>query len=119
MLSDIENLVIMLGERHSEKEKRINSNSARKPESDNSNMFGNIDENKYLNHREMGFSNNADPGHDSASDNSNVEINRLSSELNSRFSRVMDEMMSSVIVQIQRPISHAISNQILPQIQNA
>ena len=31
----------------------------------------------------------------------------------------MDEMMSSVILQIQRAISDAISNQILPQTQNA
>ena len=31
----------------------------------------------------------------------------------------MDEMMSSVNVQIQRAISDAISNQVLPQIQNA
>ena len=73
----------------------------------------------YLNHREMGFSNNADPGHNSASCNSNVEINRLSSGLNSRLFREMDEMMTSVNVQIQRAISDAISNQILPQIQNA
>ena len=31
----------------------------------------------------------------------------------------MDEMMNSVSVQIQRAISEAISNQVLPQIQNA
>ena len=58
-------------------------------------------------------------GHNSASGNSNVEINRLSSEWNSRLSREMDEMMTSVNVQIQRAISDAISNQVLSQIQNA
>ena len=73
-------------------------------------MFGNNDEDTYLNHRVMGFGNNADPGHNSASGNSNVEINRLSSELNSRLSREMDEMMTSV----QKVISDAVSNQILP-----
>ena len=31
----------------------------------------------------------------------------------------MDEMMKSVSVQIQRAISDAINNQVLPQIQNA
>ena len=48
MLSDIENLVVMLGERHSELEKSVNSNSARRPESANSIMFENNEEN--LNH---------------------------------------------------------------------
>ena len=55
----------------------------------------------------------------SASVNSNAEINKLSSELNSRLSREMDDMMNSVNIQIQRAISDAISNQVLPQIQNA
>ena len=67
----------------------------------------------------MGFGKNTDPGHNSASGNSGAEINKLSSELNSRLSREMDEMMTSVNVQIQRAISDAISNQLLPQIQNA
>ena len=67
----------------------------------------------------MAVGDKIDPGHNSASGNSNIEINRLSSELNSRLSREMDEMMTSVNVQIQRAISNAISNQILPQIQNA
>ena len=119
MLSDIENLDVMLGERHSEREESVNSNSARRPGSADSNMFENNEENLYLNHSETGFGNNANPRHNSTSGNSNVEINRLSSELNSRLSREMDEMMNSVNVQIQRAISDAISNQIWPQIENA
>ena len=50
--------------------------------------------------------------------NSQVEINRLSSELNSRISREMDEMMSNVSSQIQRAINEAINTQVLPQVQN-
>ena len=46
-------------------------------------------------------------------------INRLSSEINSRISRGMDEMMNSVSVQIERAINDAFSSQVLPQIQNA
>ena len=42
----------------------------------------------------------------------------MSSELNSRISQEMDEMMNSVSVKIQRAISDAISTQVLPQIQN-
>ena len=41
------------------------------------------------------------------------------SELNSKLSREIDEMMNSVNTQIQRANSDAISNRILPQIQNA
>ena len=56
--------------------------------------------------------------HNSATANTSAEINRLSSEMNSRISREMDEMMNSVSVQIQRAINDAISNQVLQQIQN-
>ena len=54
----------------------------------------------------------------STGDNSSAEINRLSSELNSNLSRELDDMMSSVNTQIQRAINDAISGQILPQIQS-
>ena len=62
---------------------------------------------------------NAGYGQNSVSTNSNAEINRLLSELNSRLSRELDGMMSSVNTQIQRAISDAIDSQILPQIQTA
>ena len=119
LLSDIENLDITLGERHSERDESAKSNSARRPESVTSDIFGNGEENVYLNHTELSSGINADPGHKSASANSNAEIDRLSSELNTRLSQEVDEMMSSVNTQIQRAISDVISNQILPQIQNA
>ena len=60
----------------------------------------------------------ADLGQNSAEANSLAEINRLSSELNSRISREMDEMMNNVGTQIQRAINEAINSQVLPQIQN-
>ena len=119
LLSDIENLDIMLGERHSERDEIVNSNSAGKPESTTSDMFENNEDNLYLNHAEVRPGKSADPGQNSTSGNSNAEINRLSSELISRLSREMDEVMNSVNTQIQRAISDAISNQILPQLQNA
>ena len=109
----------MLGGRHSEREVRVNSNSARRPESANSITFENNEENLCLNHREIGLGNDVDPGQNSTSANSNAEFNRLSGELNSRLFREMDEMMNSVNTQIQRVINDAISNQIIPQIQNA
>ena len=61
---------------------------------------------------------NAVNGQNSADVSSLAEINKLPSELNSRISREMDEMMNSVSFQIQGAINDAISNQVLPQIQN-
>ena len=55
----------------------------------------------------------------SATLSSSAEIDGLTSELNSRICSEMAEMMNSVNVRIQRAISDAISNQVLPQIQNA
>ena len=79
MLSEIENLDIMLCARHPERDESVNSNSARRPESVNSIMFEDNEENLYLNHRELGLRNDADPGQNSTSANSNAEFNRLSS----------------------------------------
>ena len=109
----------MLGEGYSEREESVNSNLARRPESSNSNLFENNEDNLYLNPREAGSNNNVGLGQYSTSANCSAEINRLSSELNSMTSRVMDEMMNSVSVQIQRAINDAISSQVLPQIQDA
>ena len=122
MLSDIENLDIMLGGNHCDRNERnesVNSNQAGRPESLFGDEFGDENENEFPNPGNNEPSPNTELGHNSIRECSSVEINRLSSELNSRISREMDEMMNSVSVQIQRAINEAISSQILPQIQNA
>ena len=70
-LSDIENLDIMLGKRHSERDESVNSISARRPKSTTSDMFENNEENLYLNHAEMRPGTSADPGQNSISAKSN------------------------------------------------
>ena len=90
MFSDTDNLDIMLGENHFdmiEREESLNSNLARRPESANSNNFENDDENMHLNPRIINSGISADSDRNSATANSSAEINRLSSELNSRISR--------------------------------
>ena len=122
MLSDIENLDIMLGKNHydrNEKEESIISNHARRPRSLSRDEFENNDENNYLETGSLAPSTSANHGQNSSGGNSSAEINRLSSELNSRLSRELDDMMSSVNTQIQRAINDAISGQIIPQIQSA
>ena len=120
MLSDIENLDIMLGENHFDVRARdgsLNSNLSRRSGSFISKESENDEENTHRDQRVI--SPNADFDRNSVTANSSAEINRLSSELNSRISREMDEVMNSASVQIQRAINDAISNHVLPQIQNA
>ena len=122
MLSDLENLDIMLGENHfnrNERDGSVSSNFGRRPGSASADELGNNGENRHSVTRDIDPGNNADYGRNSIGGNSSAEINKLSSELNSRLSRELDDMMCSVNSQIQRAISDAISNQVLPQIQSA
>ena len=122
MLSDLENLDIMLGENHfnrNERDGSVSSNFGRRPGSTSADELGNSGENRHSVTRDIDPGNNADYGRNSIGGNSSAEINKLSSELNSRLSRELDDMMCSVNSQIQRAISDAISNQVLPQIQSA
>ena len=119
ILSDIENLDIMLGGNHFEGEKNEDNNLTGRAESISYMASENIEENLYSNTRENRSSNNANLVLNSLGTTSSAELNKLSSELNSTISREMDEMMNSVSVQIQRAINDAISNHVLPQIQNA
>ena len=102
-----------------DREESLDSNSARRPESAASNNLENEDESSYLYRGDISSGINADYGQNSVDASSQAEINRLSSELNSRISREMDQVMNSVSVQLQRAIDEAISYQFLPQIQNA
>ena len=121
ILSDIENLDMMLGGDHfngAERERSLDSTSARRRESITSNNFENEGESLYSNHRNEDLRTSADYGRNSADASSQAEINKLSCELNSRISEELDEMMNSVSSQIQRAINEAINNQVLPQTQN-
>ena len=121
MLSDIENLDIMLGENHFNargREGSLNSNLSRRSGSLISNESKNGEGSTHRNQRVTNLSTSADFDRNSVTADSSAEVNRLSSEPNSRISREMDEMMNSVSAQIQRAINDAISNQVLSQIQN-
>ena len=121
MLSDIENIDIMLGENHfndMRRDESLDGTSIRRQESVTSNNLENEEMNLHSDHRNPDTGTSAGYDRITASIDSQAEINKLSSELNSRISREMDEMMNSVSSQIQRAISDAINNQVLPQIQN-
>ena len=121
MLSDIENLDIMLGENHysrKERDESVNSYQARGPRRVPKYEFENNGEYNCLETGSFDPGTSANHDQNSTGDNSSAEINRLSSELNSRLSRELDDMISSVNTQIQRAINDAISGHILPQIQS-
>ena len=121
MLSEIENLDIMLGENHFNtrgREGSLNSHLPRRSRSFASNESENEDGNISRNQRNANSRTYTECDQNSVTGNSSAEINRLSSELNYRISREMYEMMNSVSAQIQRAISDAISTQVLPLIQN-
>ena len=121
ILSDIENLDIMLGENHFNdmgRDESLDGTSIRRQESVTSNNLENEEMNLHSDHRNPETGTSAGYDRITASIDSQAEINKLSCELNSRISREMDEMMNSVSSQIQRAISDAINNQVLPQIQN-
>ena len=121
ILSDIENLDILLGGNQyneAERERSLDSKSVRRRESIMSNNLDNEGESLFSNCRNDEPRTRAGLDQNSAEANSLAEINKLSSELNSRISREMDEMMNNVGTQIQRAINEAINNQVLPQIQN-
>ena len=119
MLSDLETLDIMLGGSHFDREESEDSILARRPRSYNGDVSENNEQNLHPNTRESRSGNSVNLCQNSIGASSSAEFNRLLGELNSRISREMDEMMNSVSVQIQRAISDANSNQVLPQIQNA
>ena len=90
MLSDMENLDIMLGENHfsrNERDESISSNQARRPGSASGDEFENNGENNHLDIGSIGPGTRANYGQNSTGGNSSAEINKLSSELNSRLSR--------------------------------
>ena len=118
IMSDIENLDVILVWNHFDSEESEDNILARRPESASCNASDN-EERPHLNTRENGSGSSTDRGQNSTGASSSAEFNKLSGELNFRISRETDEMMNSVSVQIQRAINDAISNQILPQIQNS
>ena len=110
----------MLGENHFnrfERDGSLDSTSVRRHESIASNNLDERGKNPYSDHIVSNVRSSVDYGQNSEDMSSQTEINKLSSELNSRISREIDEMMSGGSSQIQRAINDAISNQVLPQIQ--
>ena len=118
MLSDIENLHVMLGDNHLEREESEISNHGRRPESPSYDTLLNQNGNSHPHSHETEIRTYVRNGHSSKEADSGGEFNRLSGVLNQRITMEMSDITSTVSSQIQRAINVSISVQILPQIQS-
>ena len=109
MLSDIENLEIMLGSNRLQREESEFSNSVRGPESPSYNGLVTHDVNSHSNFREDEIRGYAGNCQNSREVDSSSEINRLSGELKQRVTQEMNDFLCNVSSQIQRAINDAIS----------
>ena len=117
MLYDTENLDIMLGGNSLDGEESVYSNPVRRPVSPSYENLLNQNDQSHSNSREAEIINCAQGGHSAIEADSASEFNRISGELNQKFSQEMRDFMSSVSSKFQRAINEAINDQILPQIQ--
>ena len=117
MLSDTENLDIMLGRNNPENEVSDFGNSVRRPERSSYNTLVNHDANSHSNFREDEIRGYAGNDRNSGKVDSSSEINRLSGELNERIAQALSDLLSSVSSQTQGATNEAINEQVLPQIQ--
>ena len=113
MISDIENIDILLGGNHFERGESEPSTSVRRPRSSSYNTLVNSGLNPNTNPREDEIRNYTEHGHDSGGTETSSEYKRLSGELNKRTTQEMNDLTSSVSSQIQRAMSEAITEQAL------
>ena len=115
MLSDIENIDIMLGGNNLVREESESNNSGRKPDGPCYDTSVNQNTNSHSKSRDGEIRIYAENGQSLRETDSSSEFNRLSGELNQKVTQEVGDFMSPVSSQIQRTINEAISEQILPQ----
>ena len=110
MLSDIENMDVMLGNASNNPIERELVDAI-----EQSSVQGDIEANEYLGNQYTSFphENNLP-----RQDDIRQSLETFSNEFNLRLSQEMDSMMSMVHSQINRAISNAISERVIPEIQN-
>ena len=102
MLSNIENLDIMLVGNSLDREESVYSNIGRRPESPSYENVLNQNDQSHSNSREAEIRSCAKNGHSAREADSGSECNRLSGELNQRFLQQMGDFMNTVSSKIQR-----------------
>ena len=117
MLSDLENMDIMLCSNHFQREDSEFGDSARRPESPSYNALVDHNTISHPNSAQNDIKRFAGNGHNSRNMDPISEINRLSGEPNQKITQEMNDLMRSVCSQDQWAISEAIYEQVVPQTQ--
>ena len=110
MLSDIENMDVMLGNASNNPIERELVDAI-----EQSSVQGDIETNEYLRNQYTNFPHEKNLPRQ---DDIRQSLETFSNEFNLRLSQEMDSMMSMVHSQINRAISNAISERVIPEIQN-
>ena len=113
MLSDLENMDIMLGSNHFERKDSEFGNSARRLECPNYDALIDNNTNSHTNFGENAIRRFAGKVQDSGEIDSSSEINRLSGERDQRITQEMNGLMNSVSLHVQKTIKEAINEQLL------
>ena len=117
MISDLENMDVMRGSSHYEREDREFGNSLRKLESPSNDALVDHNSNFHFNSTENDISWCTGNGRSSGETDSSSELNRLSGDLNQRITQEVNGLMSIVSMQIQSAINEAVNEHVLSQIQ--
>ena len=115
MLSDLGKMDMMLGSDLFEREDSEFGYSARRPESPIYDALVDHSTNSHSNSGANEIRRFAGNGQNSGAIDSSSVMYRLLGELNQRLTQVMNGLINSVTLQIQRAISEAINEQVLPQ----
>ena len=91
MMSDVENLVIMLGSNLFERDESEFSNSTRRPESPSYNTLMNKESIFHSNYRENEIRDFVVNGHSSGGAKTSTEFKKISRELNQRITQEMND----------------------------
>ena len=117
MLSDLENMDLMLDRNIFERKNRKFGDWVRRHRSPSYDVLGALNINSHTNAGENEIRRFAGNGQNPGVIDFSSEINRFSEKWNQRITQEMNGVMNSVSLQIQRAISEAINDLVLPRIQ--
>ena len=119
MISNLENINLMIRSGLSERENRDFGNSVMRPESPSFDALIDHSFNSHSNSRENEITRFAVDGENTTEGDSGSELNRLSGELNQSITQEINGLMNRVSLQIKTAINEATNEQVLPQLQTS
>ena len=112
MISDLENMDVMIGSNHYESEDSEIGNSVRRPENPTTDALVDYNSNTYSTSRENEHGGSVGNGQGSGETDSSSELNRLSGELKQRRAQKINRLTNSVSMQKQGAMNEAMNEQV-------